>query len=197
MPNPGLDLVAGFFLGCLIQQNLSNTQPKQVLNSQWIPALTWPVGLVLLVISLSMALAIGRNVYLSATTTSLKGLLYNAMHFRPMDWRADYLPLGNWVAYALAASLIVLVIAMLKNISPERRSHWIFRPLMVGLAISAVVGLIQAGTGLGLPQAQLEFRKDAFGYAAMGMQPDLHAFAAHMLLGVVGLWGYFLFCQDE
>jgi hypothetical protein len=48
-----------------------------------------------------------------------------------------------------------------------------------------------------LPEAQLQFRKDAFGYAAMGLQPDLHAFAAHMLLGVVGLWGYFLVCKNK
>jgi len=68
---------------------------------------------------------------------------------------------------------------------------------MLGLAISALVGLIQGATGWGLPEAQLQFRKDAFGYAAMGLQPDLHAFAAHMLLGVVGLWGYFLVCKNK
>jgi hypothetical protein len=74
---------------------------------------------------------------------------------------------------------------------------WIFRPLMVGLAISAIMGLIQAVTGFGLPQAQLDFRKDAFGFAALGMQPDLHAYAAHMLLGVIGLWGYFWVCKSK
>jgi hypothetical protein len=65
------------------------------------------------------------------------------------------------------------------------------------LAISAIAGLIQAATGLGLSEVQLQFRKDAFGYAAIGLQPDLHAFAAHMLLGVVGLWGYFLVCKSK
>jgi hypothetical protein len=68
---------------------------------------------------------------------------------------------------------------------------------MLGLAISAITGLIQAATGWGLPEALLQFRKDAFGYAAIGLQPDLHAFAAHMLLGVVGLWGYFLVCKSK
>jgi hypothetical protein len=114
-----------------------------------------------------------------------------------MDWRADYLPLGNWVAYAIAAGLIILVVSALRQIDPESRNKWIFRCLMLGLSISAIAGLIQAATGFGLPDAQLQFRKDAFGYAAMGLQPDLHAFAAHMLLGVVGLWGYFLVCKHK
>jgi hypothetical protein len=105
--------------------------------------------------------------------------------------------LGNWVAYALAVGLIILVIAKLKSIDSEKRNPWIFRSLMLGLAISAITGLIQAATGWGLPEALLQFRKDAFGYAAIGLQPDLHAFAAHMLLGVVGFWGYFLVCKSR
>jgi hypothetical protein len=62
---------------------------------------------------------------------------------------------------------------------------------MLGLAISAITGLIQAATGWGLPEALLQFRKDAFGYAAIGLQPDLHAFAAHMLLGLLVFGGTF------
>jgi O-antigen ligase len=152
---------------------------------------------VLLVITASAAIAITRNLYLSASTTSLKGLLFNLMHFRPIDWRADYLPLGNWVAYAAAGLLIVMVTNLLNKVPPDQRSAWIFRPLIVGLVISALIGLIQAATGFGLPQAQLDFRKDAFGFAALGMQPDLHAYAAHMLLGVIGLWGYFWLCKSK
>ena len=208
MPNPGLDLVGGLFLSQIVQPaklkklqdilfGIKNTQEKQSLNSQWILTSVWPIGLVLLVISLSVALAIARNLYLSATSTSIKGALFNLMHFRPLDWLADYLPLGNWVSYAIAAALMLIVMIDLKQISSEKRNAWVFRSLMVGLGISALVGLLQAATGLGLPMAQLEFRKDAFGYAAMGLQPDLHAYAAHMLLGVVGLWGYFQVCKSR
>jgi hypothetical protein len=200
MPNPGLDLIAGLFLGLYchrIWQIMTRTQdPNKRLPL--IGALSpWPVGLVLFMITASTALAIARNLYMSATNTSLKGLLFNLAHFRPIDWRADYLPLSNWVAYAIAGLLIVMVICFLKTIPMQQRSMWIFRPLMVGLAISAMMGLIQAVTGFGLPQAQLDFRKDAFGFAALGMQPDLHAYAAHMLLGVIGLWGYFLVCKSK
>ncbi len=200
MPNPGLDLVAGVLLGVLLKNLIQRwlvTKAPSNEGDSFVASSPWPVGLVLLMITLSVVLAIARNLYLSATSTSLRGALFNFMHFRPMDWRADYLPLGNWVAYALAGGLIVLVIASLRRIDLENRNRWIFRSLMLGLAISAIAGLIQAVTGLGLPEAQLGFRKDAFGYAAMGLQPDLHSFAAHMLLGVVGLWGYFLVSKSR
>jgi O-antigen ligase len=62
---------------------------------------------------------------------------------------------------------------------------------MAGLIIASLMGVFQAITGLGLPENLLNFRKDHLGYAVIGFQPDLHAFAGHMLLGAVGLWGYF------
>lgn len=195
MPNPGLDLVAGLLMGLLLKSALQTRHKSEVVDG--LLSYPWPVGLVLIVISVSTALAIARNLYMSATATSVKGLLFNFVHFRPLDWRADYLPLGNWVAYAIAGALIMMVLVQLKQIPIEKRSTWIFRPFMFGLAISATAGLIQAATGLGLSESQLGFRKDIFGYAAMGMQPDLHAFAAHMLLGVVGLWGYFFTCKSR
>ena len=198
MPNPGLDLVSGLFIGYLVQASCK--QWSQGLRSSFKDALIsipWPVGLVLLMISLSVALAILRNLFLSATNSSIRGLIFNFTHFRPMDWHADYLPLGNWVAYGVAGALIIMLVFRLQEIKPENRQAWIFRPLMLGLFLSAAIGLIQASTGLGLSEAQLAFRKDSFGYAAMGMQPDLHAFAAHMLLGVVGLWGYFFACKSK
>ncbi|MCE7530516.1 O-antigen ligase [Polynucleobacter sp. IMCC 29146] len=200
MPNPGLDLVAGLLLANLIKQLIVKDRQHQSSSraqNSWLVSSPWPLGLVMLVITASVVLAIPRNIYLSATSTSLRGVLFNLIHFRPMDWHADYLPLGNWVAYALAIGLIILVITTLKFLSSEKKNSWIFRSLMLGLAISAITGLIQVGTGLGLSDAQLQFRKDAFGYAAIGLQPDLHAFAAHMLLGVVGLWGYFLVCKNK
>jgi len=200
MPNPGLDLVSGLLLAHFLKVELTRVRQQRLLSSRTNSLFVvspWPVGLVMLVITASVALAITRNLYLSATSTSIRGVFFNLIHFRPMDWRADYLPMGNWVAYAIAAGLIILVVSALRNLNPESRNPWIFRSLMLGLAISAVVGIIQAATGWGLPEAQLQFRKDAFGYAAMGMQPDLHAFAAHMLLGVVGLWGYFLVCKSK
>ena len=200
MPNPGLDLVAGLLLAYFLKILLGKVRQQQALPiqaSSFFAASPWPIALVMMVITASVVLAIARNLYLSATSTSIRGVLFNLIHFRPMDWRADYLPIGNWVAYAIAGGLIILIISVLRKLDSESQNQWIFRSLMVGLVISASIGLIQAATGWGLPEAQLQFRKDAFGYAAMGLQPDLHAFASHMLLGVVGLWGYFLVCKNS
>ena len=200
MPNPGLDLVAGLFCGYLVKAFFSGLKGFKSFTSPTTFLLSlspWPVGLVVLVITFSSVLGVARNLYLSATSTSLQGVLFNLIHFRPLDYSVDYLPLGNWIAYANAAALIILVISALKQTEGTKLNAWIFRPLMLGLIVSASLGIIQAATGLGLSGAQLHFRQDGFGYAAIGMQPDLHAFAAHMLLGVLGLWGYFLESKNK
>ena len=153
MPNPGLDLVAGLLLAHLIKvvmRKVRQVQGSLKGQNSWLASSPWPLGLVMLVITASVVLAISRNLYLSASSTSLRGVVFNLVHFRPMDWHADYLPLGNWVAYALAAGLIILVITKLKSIDSEKRNSWIFRSLMLGLAISAITGLIQAATGMAL-----------------------------------------------
>ena len=200
MPNPGLDLVAGYFLAYISKQMITKfdtykTKSKSLMAL--IQSTPWPLGLVMLMITASAVLAVSRNLYLSASTSSLRGVLFNLLHFRPIDWVADYLPIGNWVAYAVAVSLIILIISSFKSFNSEQKNAWVFRSLIFGLIISSIAGLTQSYTGWGLPEAQLQFRKDAFGFAAIGMQPDLHAFSAHMLLGVVGIWGYFLFCKSK
>lgn len=202
LPNAGIDLVAGAFLGLGIQRllfkksslALAGGEPLGLLRK--LPLL-WPVSLALLIISFSTAIAISRNIYLSANQTSLKGVLFNLMHFRPIDWRADFMPIGDWVSYTLAVAFIAMLFDYLQSLPIEKRNAQIFKAIAAGLAISAAVGIFQSITGFGLTEAQLSFRKDILGFAAMGLQPDLHAFASHMLLGVVGLWGYFWVCKSR
>ena len=195
LPNPGLDLVAGFFLGSLVRflpdiatWFKSNDKGRQFVANigQLLP---WPVALVIVMITLSTAIAISRNVYQSAAATSFNGLLFNLVHFRPIGWHDDYMPIADWIAYALAVATIAVVIGYLKEQS--NKNQIIFRPLIAGLIVAAGMGIVQAITGVGLPEGLLVFRKDLLGYAAIGFQPDLHAYAGHMLLGAVGLWGYF------
>jgi len=110
MPNPGLDLVSGLLLAHFLKVELTRVRQQRLLSSRTNSLFVvspWPVGLVMLVITASFALAITRNLYLSATSTSIRGVFFNLIHFRPMDWRADYLPMGNWVAYAIADGLII------------------------------------------------------------------------------------------
>ena len=195
LPNPGLDLVAGFFLGSLVRflpdiaTWLKSNDKGRQLAANIGQLLPWPVALVIVMITLSTAIAISRNVYQSAAATSFNGLLFNLVHFRPIGWHDDYMPIADWIAYALVVAMIALVIGYLKE--RPNKNQIIFRPLIAGLIVAAVMGIVQAITGLGLPESLLVFRKDLFGYAAIGFQPDLHAYAGHMLLGAVGLWGYF------
>jgi O-antigen ligase len=191
LPNQGLDLASGFFLGAitsyLVKAAIHRKTPQSIL-SELQYAVPWPVALVIVMVTCSTALAIARNIYQSATTTSVKGVLFNLVHFRPIDWHADFMPISDWIAYALAVSMVGVVIAYLTN--QPHKVQIIFRPLIVGLLAAVLLAMAQAMTGIGLPEHLLKFRKDFFGYATIGFQPDLHAFAGHMLLGAIGLIGY-------
>ncbi len=194
LPNAGLDLVAGFFLGSALTEiskysHFLGKNRHRDLTAVVKELVPWPITLVIAMITISTAIAISRNVYQSAAATSFKGLLFNLVHFRPIGWHDDYMPISDWIAYALAVAMIILVIGQLKG--RENKNQIIFRPVMAGLIIASLMGILQAITGLGLPENLLNFRKDHLGYAVIGFQPDLHAFAGHMLLGAVGLWGYF------
>jgi len=77
------------------------------------------------------------------------------------------------------------------------RNEVVFKPLIVGLVIAALVGWRQSAMGAGLNSSQLNFRIDGFGFMALGFQPDNHAFAAHMLLGAIGLLGYLYIAKNK
>lgn len=189
LPNASLDLVAGFFLIFLCQLFYKRQFSLRELT------LPWPIGLVLLVITFSTALAITRNIRQSATETSVFGLLFNLMHFRPIGWHDDYMPIADWIAYGIAGALIIALLTALKSVKNPNRL--VFRPLVTGLLLAFLMGLLQSITGLGLPSSQLDFRRDGMGFAAIGFQPDIHAFAGHMLLGALGLWAYFQTCHGK
>ena len=107
LPNAGLDLVAGFFLGYFSQLLFKRQCSLRELT------LPWPIGLLLLVITFSTALAIARNIRQSATETSVFGLLFNLMHFRPIGWHDDYMPIADWIAYGIAGALIMTLLKIL------------------------------------------------------------------------------------
>ena len=183
----GLDLVAGVALGCLFNSVLRKQKNTTVHRLEEFN-LPWPAGLAFIVISLSVAVAIMRNLHQSSATFSLQSLVFNLMHLRTLTWHDDYRPLMDWVAYGGAFSLLAVFAPALRRM-PDRNDI-IFKPLIIGILIAAMVGWRQSAFGAGLSHSLLNFRVDRFGFAALGFQPDLHAFAAHMLLGAIGLVGY-------
>ena len=178
----GLDLAAGLLLGAIFCSLLSK-QPLR--NRLFLP---WPAALVLLVITISTAVAITRNLHQTGASFSLQGLTYNLLHLRTLGWHDDYRPLFDWAAYCCAFSILAVFIPSLKGLSG--RNDLIFLPLILALVIAALVGWRQSLIGVTLTWEQLNFRPDRFGYMAIGFQPDLHAFGAQMLIGVIGLIGY-------
>ncbi len=186
--NSGLDLLAGLFLGGLVNQWLTN---KKISVKSSFP---WPLGLLMLVLTASVSLAIARNLHQTASPFQLSSLLYNVMHLRSIGWHDDYRPLVDWVVFGCGASLIYIVITALTSL--HHRNEYIFKPLIVSLLIAAYVGFKQSKYGMGLSLDQLNFRVDRFGYMALGFQHDIHAFAGQMLIGAIGLWGYVYYAKS-
>lgn len=178
----GIDLVTG--LTCALFIKHLNRPQSLRFNPSTIP---WPIGLLAWVISLSTALAIARNLWRSASRFELSTFLHETVRFKLFVRGNDFSPIGDW----LAVSLALLFLAMLADSLLRRadREQLIFKPAIASLFVSACYGIYQAFTKIGLPQAAVEYRPESFGYSAIGFQPDIHAYAGHMLLGSVGLFG--------
>lgn len=184
----GLDLIAGVLLGLIVN---SIWRKRSLCNRLILP---WPAAVFMIVLTISVATAIFRNLHQSASPFYWEALLYNLMHLRTLGWHDDYRPLLDWVAYGVTFLSIAIFVPALK--STPSRNDIIFIPLMLGLILAAIIGLRQSVFGVGLSVSQLTFRQGPFGYLALGFQPDVHAFAAHMLIGAVGLLGYLYYKKN-
>jgi hypothetical protein len=187
--NPGLELIAGLYFGVIINRLLHRKQSSLHLD------LPWQAGLVMLFVTVSVLISIAKNLHQSASDFHLSALLFNLMHLRSIDWHDDYRPLVDWISYGSAFALLAIFVPALKSM--PNRNHLVFKPLLWGIIIAAIVGYWQSKIGIGLTKDQLMFRADVLGYMAVGFQPDNHAFAGHMLLGTIGLIGYLYFTDSK
>ncbi len=187
--NPGLELVAGLYCGAILHYL---THRK---NNKFPLVLPWQAGLVMIFLTISIVLSITKNLHQTGSDFHFSALLYNLLHIRTIGWHDDYQPLTDWIAYGSAFSLLAVFVPALKVSSD--RNHIVFKPLIWGVVIAAIVGYWQSTIGIGLNKDQLMFRADFLGYMAVGFQPDNHAFAAHMLLGTIGLIGYLYYTDSK
>jgi O-antigen ligase len=178
----GIDLVGGLLCGLFLNRLSGYKNFRFSLGT-----IPWPLGLLAWVISLSTALAVARNLWLSASPFVSSAFFHQAVRFKLFLRGNDFSPIGDW----LAISLGLLCIAILANWLRQQsdKAQLVFKPAVASLFVSACYGIYQAFTKIGLPQAAVEYRPESFGYSAIGFQPDIHAYAAHMLLGTVGLLG--------
>jgi O-antigen ligase len=184
---PGLDLAVGFVLSFGIKL----LKPIRKLGLQDFP---WQIGLLLMYLSFSTLLAVIRNLRQSASGTSIEGIIFNFIRFRPFAWHDDFMPVVDLIVYGAAGALIAYLVPFL--LEKQNRNQLVFKPILLGLFATASLGIIQALTSFGLPEAYQDFRKDSLGFVAIGFQPDIHAYAGHLLLGAIGLWAYLTSTQN-
>ena len=186
----GVSVVAIFIFGLLIQQLLVKRKSFQAF------VLPGSLNVAILFLTLSVALAIARNLWLSGSVFSFQGLLYNATHISLNGWRDDYYPLTDLLTYGIAASFIASVMVILREEKDPNTK--LIQPILWGVIVAAAWAMIQNRTGYGLSFSSASGNRyyQMFGYASTGFQPDIHAFSAHMLLGAVGAWGC-LFIKKE
>lgn len=180
---PGLDAIVGFFVGQVVRSLLIDRN-----LFTWLKPPPWPLGLALLVIAVSCWITIDRNLWQAASTFSWMGAATNIFRFKHVLYGNAFAPVNDFLVYSGAVLLLISLYQALQV--PKDRDDLVFKPLIVGLIVSASWGLMQAMTGFGMPASAIAHRASTFGYGAFGFQPDIHAFAAHMLIGSVGLFGY-------
>lgn len=188
---PGVDTIVGFALGQWARLFfIEREHPKIILQPP-----TWPVGLLMLVLSLSVALAIARNLWQTHTAFHLSDLANSIIQFKFLTRLDNYYPIVDLIVYGTCGLLIITLLYTLRR--TESKDDVIFKPLILGLLVSASVGIFQALTRFGLPPNTWSYRSENFGFAAQAFQPDLHAFAAHMLIGAIGLFGWIYYCNSN
>ena len=184
--HPGLDLVAGLCLGLWVKKMWVSKKLEPLFERTH-----WALGLLVIVITFSVITAVMRNFDINnILDVNITELYSQFVRFKLINYPNNYLPIVDWMSYCFAILTICVLLPYLKSLNVEQRERLIFLPLIYGVIVSAVWGILQSFNGLGLSQVTLDYRRVSFGFGAQGFQPDLHAFAAIMLLGTVGVLGF-------
>jgi O-antigen ligase len=191
--HPGLDVVAGLCLG-LWAKRVWLTKRFEPLFGQ----VNWVLGLLVITITVSVSIAVVRNLQVASLLDINPSELFTQLvQFKLMNYPNNYLPIVDLLSYSFAILVICVLTPILKTFDAQQRNEIIFRPLIWSLIFSAAWGIFQALTGVGLFQVTLDYRPASFGFGAQGFQPDIHAFAALMLIGTVGIYGFIKKAQRQ
>jgi O-antigen ligase len=184
--HPGLDVVAGFCLGLWAKQMWLAKKIKPPFEQ-----VHWALGSLIITLAVSTSIAVSRNLHAAGLVGfNLPELFENLIQFKLINHPNNYLPIVDLLNYSFAILTICVLVPILRSYDTQEREEIIFRPLILSLILSALWGILQAFTGLGLFQVTLDYRPASFGFGAQGFQPDIHAFAALMLIGTVGIVGF-------
>lgn len=187
---PGIDICAAFVVGTMLS-NIAKYQ-KPLLKSEGVP---WPIALTLIIIMASAIVAIFRNFIQSGQDFNFEILITKILLYKLIVRGDIYVPLVDIFTFGLCALLIGVLINYFKN---NKYNEKIFLMALIStLYLSAVWGIFQSITRFGLPPMTYNHRANSFYYGAQGFQPDLHAFAALMMVGCIGLVGYFSYAAQH
>ena len=183
----GIDLVAGFVIGVMLRALIK-------IKEQVLPR-SLSISIAVLFMTGSTVLAISRNLFQSLSEFKISGLIYNIKNWESLGWFDDYYPIVDYMSYGVAFTFMLSSMWILSqsNSAYER----VLRPILWSVIVAGLWSILQAQTGHGLSVvSESGYRYNSIlGFSANGFQPDIHAFAGHMLLGVIGALGGF-FVKD-
>lgn len=163
---PGVDCCLGFLAAWTFKGRVSSA--KQVLDR-------FPSGPLLLFhawVALSAVIAVGRNIWQSASELSLRGLAYNVWLTRGISWHDDYYPLQDPFFYSVALIMLFGTWALLDQ-GGVRLLKRLVCVVLVGAAANVVFALWQRATGMGWVNGHWSINANA-------LWPDLHSFGVFM-----------------
>jgi O-antigen ligase len=179
---PAVDAMAGLFIGGWLGRCIRGKRLEAPFSSP-----PWPLALMLLVVSFSCAVTIARNLWQTASVFSIYDVALSFLNFKLLPRESDYFPISEWVTF----STLTLTVLVLSDYLQKEKGDFeiVFKPLILGLGLSALWGIFQSVTNFGLGEYIL-IREYFFGFPALGFQPDIHAFGGLMVLGAIGLIGF-------
>ena len=186
---PAVDLIAGLSIGYFCRKQFIEKK-----SCAFTISLPWPFGLTLVLIMASVSVGIYRNLLRHDETFSWSSLITALTRFKLLNRMDAYYPVADFITFGFCALLLVILLDFFKKVT--NKDAFVFIPVAFGLIGSAGWGILQAATSFGLTSKTADYRMEILGFGAQGFQPDLHAFAAHMLIGTIGCLGYLKFANS-
>lgn len=188
--HPGIDLALGF-ISAVFFINFYNYR-KLWTRAELIP---WPICITLVIIIVSIVTAISCNISEGILSVNIYDLITKLIFFKHIVRGDPFLPLVDLFIFGVCGMLIGMLQLRLKSYDEKAT---VVVPIVGSLALSAIWGIFQSLTRFGLPPTTYNHRGDSsFFYGAHGFQPDLHAFGALMLVGTIGLLGYYSYATSK
>ncbi|MEQ9623714.1 O-antigen ligase family protein [Coleofasciculus chthonoplastes] len=173
-----LDCVIGVLFGLFILY-IFTKRLKIDRNTDWDQARILESLLIAfhLVIIITVAIAISRNLYQSVSPYSVKGFFYNLANIRYLSFHDDYFPLRDLVIFTAAITLSIRLLNLIRTPSQLKQSLLI--PLAIATTIILGYALWSKLTGLG-------YNRDGVALGVNSFLPDIHAYGGYALAAVLG-----------